>query len=216
MQAAARRTFSMRRRRLAGFFALGLGAIAVAVAASAVDRDGGRPPASAPRSTGGATHGHLGTVGGEQVREVFARYGLRPSLVFNTRTASKAEIDRIAPLRGDSAARLAASLERRELNEALARSAAHPLVWLLYPSVGTSIQVWGNFSDAKTDSKKQQQALAKQQARLQAARRAGQQVTGGPPRVNRVTNIVLITARFANGEPKPVRAALAELTTRTS
>jgi hypothetical protein len=205
----------MRRRRLA-VFALGLGAIAVAVAAFAVGRGGGRPPVSPPRSAGGATHGRPGTVGGERVREVFARHGLRPSIVFNTRTASKAEIDRIAPLRGDSAARLAASLARQGLDEALARGAAHPMTLLVYPSVGTSIHVWGKLSDAKSDGTKQKQALAKAQAQLAAARKAGHQVTGSPPRVTRVANMVLTTARFTNGEPGRLKAALAELTKRTS
>jgi len=83
---------------------------------------------------------------------------------------------------------------------------------LLYPSVGTSIHVWGKLGDAKTDSRKQEQAFAKLEARLQAARKAGRQVTGGPPRVTRVANIVLTTARYGHGEPERLKAALAELT----
>jgi hypothetical protein len=66
--------------------------------------------------------------------------------------------------------------------------------------------VWGKLGDAR----KQEQAFARQQARLQA-REAGHEVIGGPPRVRRVANIVFVTARFAKGQPKRLKAALAQL-----
>jgi hypothetical protein len=85
------------------------------------------------------------------------------------------------------------------------------MTWLFYPSVATSIFVWGKLGDAQADIEKQEQVFARVRARLQAAREAGHQMTGGPPRVGRVANIVFIAARFANGEPKRLKAALAEL-----
>jgi len=136
-------------------------------------------------------------------------------VVFDTRTASAAEIDRIAPLRGkDRAARLAAKLARRQLRLALARGAAHPLTWLVYPSVGTEILVWGRLVDAKTDARNRKRLLAKVLAKEKAAS-VGHRVIGGPPRLERVANTVIFTARFPGGEPPRLRAALSALV-RTS
>ena len=198
-----------RRRTQVALAVLGLVAL-TAAAVFAVGR-GGEPPSSSRPPAGGAAHGRPRTLGATHVRDVFAQHGLRPSLAFDTRTANQAEIDRIAPLRGDNAARLAATLERRLLRHALAAGAAHPVIWLFYPTVGTEVLVWGKLGDAKTDIRKQEQFLAKQEAQLRAARRAGHQVIGGPPRAIRVGNLVVTTARFAKGEPERLKAALAEL-----
>ena len=85
------------------------------------------------------------------------------------------------------------------------------MTWLAYPTVGAEVEVWGKLADAKTDIRKEEGILAKAQAQLQAARQAGHQVIGVPPRAVRVANIVLITAWFPKGEPQPLRAALAAL-----
>ena len=132
-------------------------------------------------------------------------------MVFDTRIASAAEIDRIAPLRGkDRARRLAAKLVRRQLHLELARGAAHPLTWLVYPSVGTQIVVWGRLVDAKSDARSGKRFFEKLLAKEKAAS-LGRRVIGGPPRLERIANTVIVTARFARGEPPRLRAALAEL-----
>jgi hypothetical protein len=157
-----------------------------------------------------------------QVRNAFAAQGLRPNLIFDTRTASQTEIDRIAPSTDPIAVRRAANAYSRVALESLrARGAAHPLTWLSYPlsseDGNIDVFVWGRLVDATA----QLRTLKRQDARSRAEilswlkRHPGGTATVSSWRFQRLANVVVIYLPSAKAKAMRVRAALAELARTT-
>ena len=145
--------------------------------------------------TGCGASRNLGTLGAQaplsaaRVRSVFADHNLRPKVVFDSRSAGNAEINRIAPLSGGKAS----EITRAGLVRLVAERNDHPVTWLSYSL--PQVFVWGSVTDARAWVQQWQQRLSK----------------GAGTQVVRVLNVGILVPESANAEPSPLKAALAEL-----
>lgn len=135
-----------------------------------------------------------------RVRIVFALEGMRPGVVFDSRTAGNAEINRIAPPTGGRAA----AITRAGLLHLVAEHTTHPVTLLSYSL--PQVFVWGNVTDARVWARQWQQTLAGDAAE---ARTHGGKPAGS--HVRRFYNVGILVPESAKDESKPLKAALAEL-----
>jgi hypothetical protein len=145
-----------------------------------------------------ACGGSGATLSAARVRSIFAHQGLRPKIVFDSRTAGRAEINRIAPLTGSTFKRRASALTRKALRRLVAERKTHPVTWLVY-SVA-QVFIWRKLADAQSDFQRTKDALA-------GAARG--RVTG--THFVRLQNVVVAVPESATAEPHALVVALREL-----
>lgn len=192
----------------------GVAAVVAGLALFAVAGCGGRAETS-----------QSGALTAARVRSVFAAQGFRPDVVFDTRTASEAQIDRIGPSTDpNSTKRSANAYSRAGLEALVAQGAQHPLTLLSYPwtpeSGDMEVLVWGKVADAKTAVGNMKRAAARELAKMRRETRSWLKhhpggkatVTGGFTKMPRVRNVVVIYDPSVRAKARRVQEALAELT----
>jgi len=126
---------------------------------------------------------------------------MHPVLVFDSRAATEADIDRVTPLRSPGEASVIAA-QRQALLRLVAEGKAHPFTWVQYPSA--AVMVYGKVADAETFAGHEAQTFAKGAALVRAR--------GGQPagtQIKRIGNTVLILPATP---PPGVPAAIGDLT----